>query len=139
MSSDSSGQGLDNPNRPPINGRARSRELAAEAAAERAPLEAELRESLGRIPNAVDKLAIETIAATAVRARRLRADGRNDAEERRLLTQLLRATGLRPAPAAPAAPPTLQAALAARGYTPPSDDDDEADIIDASVLSEASA
>jgi hypothetical protein len=115
------------------------RQLAAEAAAERAPLEAELRESLGRIPNAVDKLAIETIAATAVRARRLRADGRNDAEERRLLTQLLRATGLRPAPAAPAAPPTLQAALAARGYTPPADDDDEADIIDESVLSEASA
>jgi len=136
MSSDSSGQGLDNPNRPPINGRARSRQLAAEAAAERAPLEAELRESLGRIANAVDKLAIETIAATAVRARRLRADGRNDAAERRLLTQLLRATGLRPAPAAPAAPPTLQAALAARGYSPPADDDDEADSIDESVLSE---
>jgi hypothetical protein len=139
MSSDNSDQGPDNPKGPPLNGRARSRQLAAEAAAERAPLEAELRESLGRIPNAVDKLAIETIAATAVRARRLRADGRNDAEERRLLTQLLRATGLRPAPAAPAAPPTLQAALAARGYTPPADDDDEADIIDESVLSEASA
>jgi hypothetical protein len=139
MSSDSSDQGPDNPKGPPLNGRARSRQLAQEAAAERAPLEAELRESLGRIPNAVDKLAIETIAATAVRARRLRADGRNDAEERRLLTQLLRATGLRPAPAAPAAPPTLQAALAARGYTPPADDDDEADIIDESVLSEASA
>jgi hypothetical protein len=139
MSSDNSDQGPDNPKGPPLNGRARSRQLAQEAAAERAPLEAELRESLGRIPNAVDKLAIETIAATAVRARRLRADGRNDAEERRLLTQLLRATGLRPAPAAPAAPPTLQAALAARGYTPPADDDDEADIIDESVLSEASA
>jgi len=139
MSSDSSDQGPDNPKGPPLNGRARSRQLAQEAAAERAPLEAALRESLGRIPNAVDKLAIETIAATAVRARRLRADGRNDAEERRLLTQLLRATGLRPAPAAPAAPPTLQAALAARGYTPPADDDDEADIIDESVLSEASA
>lgn len=139
MSSDNSDQGPDNPKGPPLNGRARSRQLAAEAALERAPLETELRESLGRIPNAVDKLAIETIAATAVRARRLRADGRNDAEERRLLTQLLRATGLRPAPAAPAAPPTLQAALAARGYTPPADDDDEADIIDESVLSEASA
>jgi hypothetical protein len=139
MSSDNSDQGPDNPKGPPLNGRARSRQLAQEAAAERAPLEAELRESLGRIPNAVDKLAIETIAATAVRARRLRADGRNDAEERRLLTQLLRATGLRPAPAAPAAPPTLQAALAARGYTPPADDDDEADIIDESVLGEASA
>jgi hypothetical protein len=139
MSSDNSDQGPDNPKGPPLNGQARSRQLAQEAAAERAPLEAELRESLGRIPNAVDKLAIETIAATAVRARRLRADGRNDAEERRLLTQLLRATGLRPAPAAPAAPPTLQAALAARGYTPPADDDEEADIIDESVLGEASA
>jgi len=135
----SSDNGPGDPLPPRKGGRARMRQLAAEAAAERAPLEAELRESLGRIPNAVDKLAIETIAATAVRARRLRADGRNDAEERRLLTQLLRATGLRPAPAAPAAPPTLQAALAARGYTPPADDDDEADIIDESVLSEASA
>jgi len=126
----SSDKGPGDPLPPRKGGRARMRQLAAEAAAERAPLEAELRESLGRIPNAVDKLAIETIAATAVRARRLRADGRNDAEERRLLTQLLRATGLRPAPAAPAAPPTLQAALAARGYTPPAGDDDEADIID---------
>ena len=127
MSSDSSDQDPDDPKLPPLNGRRRSRQLAAEAAAERAPLEAELRESLGRIPNAVDKLAIETIAATAVRARRLRADGRDDAEERRLLTQLLRATGLRPAPAAPAASPTLQAALAARSFTSPADDDDESE------------
>jgi hypothetical protein len=122
-------EGPDDSKRPPRNGRARSRQLAQEAAAERAPLEAELRESLGRIPNAVDKLAIETIAATAVRARRLRADGRNDAEERRLLTQLLRATGLRPAPAAPAAPLTLQAQLAARPFVPPADDDDETDVV----------
>ena len=119
-------EGPDDSKRPPRNGRARSRQLAQEAAAERAPLEAELRESLGRTPNAVDKLAIETIAATAVRARRLRADGRNDAEERRLLTQLLRATGLRPAPAAP---PTLQAQLAARPFVPPADDDDETDVV----------
>jgi hypothetical protein len=139
MRSDSSDQGPDNPKLPPLNGRRRSRQLAAEAALERAPLEAELRAGLGREATPIDKLAIETIAATAVRARRLRADGRNDAEERRLLTQLLRATGLRPAPAEPAAPPTLQAALAARGYTPPADDDDEADIIGESVLSEASA
>jgi hypothetical protein len=38
---------------------------------------------------------------------------------------------LRPAPAAPAAAPSLQAQLAARGYTPPSaDDDDETDVVD---------
>jgi hypothetical protein len=131
MSSDSSDQGPDNPKGPPLNGRARSRQLAQEAAAERVPLEAELRAGLGREATPIDKLAIETIAATAVRARRLRADGRNDSEERRLLTQLLRATGLRPAPAAPAAAPSLQAQLAARGYTPPSaDDDDEIDVVD---------
>jgi hypothetical protein len=124
-------QGPDDTKRPPLNGRRRSRQLAAEAALERGPLEAELRAGLGREVSPIDKLAIETIAATAVRARRLRADGRNDAEERRLLTQLLRATGLRPAPAAPAAAPSLQAPLAARGYTPPSaEDDDETDVVD---------
>ncbi len=130
MSSDN--KGPDDPTIPPLKtGRARMKELAVEAAAERAPLEAELRAGLGREATPIDKLAIETIAATAVRARRLRADGRNDAEERQLLTQLLRATGLRPAPAAPAAAPSLQAQLAARGYTPPSsDNDDEADVVD---------
>jgi hypothetical protein len=124
-------EGPDDSRRPPLNGRARSRQLAQEAATERAPLEAELRAGLGREATPIDKLAIETIAATAVRARRLRADGRNDAEERRLLTQLLRATGLRPAPATPASAPSLQAQLAARGYKPPSaDDDDETDVVD---------
>jgi hypothetical protein len=127
----SSDKGPGDPLPPRKGGRARMRQLAAEAALERAPLEAELRAGLGREATPIDKLAIETIAATAVRARRLRADGRNDADERRLLTQLLRATGLRPAPAAPAAAPSLQAQLAARGYTPPSaDDDDEIDVVD---------
>ncbi len=105
-------------------------ELAREAAAERAPLEAALLAGLGREPAALDIIAVETLAATVVRARRLRADGRSDADERKTIVQVIRATGLRPAPAAPTAPPTLQAQLAARPFVPPADDDDETDVID---------
>jgi hypothetical protein len=82
------------------------KELAAEAAAERAPLEAALIAGLGREPAALDIIAVETLAATVVRARRLRAAGRNDAEERKTLVQIIRATGLRPSP--PAAPTEQQ-------------------------------
>jgi hypothetical protein len=101
MSSDN--KGPDDPTIPPLkSGRARMKELAAEAAAERAPLEAALIAGLGREPTALDLVAIETLAVTVVRARRLRAAGRNDAEERKTLVQIIRATGLRPPP--PAAP-----------------------------------
>jgi hypothetical protein len=39
----------------------------------------------------------ETLAATVVRADRLRMAGRSDLEERRLIVQLQRALGLKPA------------------------------------------
>jgi hypothetical protein len=53
---------------PPKKGRARVRELAAEAAAQREPLEADLLAGLGREPSPIDRLAVETIAATAILA-----------------------------------------------------------------------
>jgi len=100
-------------------GAARMKELAQESARERIALAADLLADLGRPPTAADRIAVETIAATAIRARQLRAFGRNDAEERRLLAQLIRASGLKPAPIEPPKPPTLAEQLAARGYSPP--------------------
>jgi hypothetical protein len=76
--------------------------LAAEAEAERKALEASILANLGRPPTALDVIAAETLSATAVRARRLRACGRSDHSERQLLVQATRASGLRPQP--PAAP-----------------------------------
>ena len=70
------------------------REIAAEDAAKRQRLVAEL----GRPAGAVDRVSAETLAATVVRADRLRMNGRDDLEERRLVVQLQRALGLKPAP-----------------------------------------
>ncbi len=100
-------------------GAARMRELATEDRAKREALEEELSAGLGRTPAAIDKLTINAIAATQVRALRLRQAGRSDLEERRLLTQLLRTSGLRPAPASAPAPLTIAQRLAAAGYAPP--------------------
>jgi len=77
-----------------LRGKARMREIAAEDAAKRQRLVAEL----GRPAGAVDRVSAETLAATVVRADRLRMNGRDDLEERRLVVQLQRALGLKPAP-----------------------------------------
>src|SRR5258705_3831789 len=95
-------------------GLARMKEIASEDAVTRHRLVAELLEGLGRAPTAVDRVTVETLAATVVRADRLRSAGRSDLEERRLVVQLQRAIGLRPAPAEPAKEPTYQEKLAAR-------------------------
>ena len=94
----------------PHTGRARRRELAEQAEAERRQIEGELLRDLGRPPTGRDRAAIENLSASMVRARRLRADGRNDSEERRLIAQLMRQMGLKPEPAAsqkPSATPGL--------------------------------
>jgi hypothetical protein len=80
------------------SGRRRQLALAKECEAERKALEADIIAGLGRVPSALDMIAIETMTATAVRARRLRACGRSDHSERQLLVQATRATGLRPQP-----------------------------------------
>jgi hypothetical protein len=84
---------------PPLKrGWARARELSIAAEAERKAIEEGLFASLGRTPTAVDVIAIETLSSAFLGARRKRAAGRNDLESLKLITQLLRATGLRPAP-----------------------------------------
>jgi|SRR6516165_9306807 len=78
----------------------RMQEIAHESEAERRLIEAGLLADLGRAPSAVDRIAIETLSAAMVRARRLRATGKNDTEQTRLIAQLLRSTGTKLAPAA---------------------------------------
>ena len=77
----------------------RMQEIAHESEAERRLIEAGLLADLGRAPSAVDRIAIETLSAAMVRARRLRATGKNDVEQTRLIVQLLTATGIKSAPA----------------------------------------
>jgi hypothetical protein len=77
----------------------RMRELRAEAEAERDALAAELLVGLGRPVTAVDRIAAETLAAAHVKAERLEASGRDATEERRLVAQLMRTSGFRPAKA----------------------------------------
>jgi hypothetical protein len=67
----------------------RMQEIARESEAERRVIEAGLLVDLGRAATAVDRIAIETLSAAMVRARRLRATGKNDTEQMRLIAQLL--------------------------------------------------
>jgi hypothetical protein len=110
-------------------GARRMRELAAEAAAEITALMADLLSGLGRTPSATDRITAEAIAAATVRARKLRALGRDDFEERKQIAQLMRAAGQAFKPAAPAAeqPYSIEAALRARGYTPPGEEHQNAE------------
>lgn len=83
-----------------LRGSARARQIAAEDQAKREKLTAELLADLGRPPSALDRMNIQNLAAAHVRAERLRMAGRSDLEERRQITQLMRATGLKPQPPA---------------------------------------
>jgi hypothetical protein len=67
----------------------RMQEIAHESEVERRAIEAELLLDLGRSATAVDRVAIETLSAAMVRARRLRAMGKNDTEQMRLIAELL--------------------------------------------------
>ena len=67
----------------------RMQEIAHESEAERRLIEAGLLADLGRRATAIDRIAIETLSAAMVRARRLRAMGRNDTDQMRLIAQLL--------------------------------------------------
>jgi hypothetical protein len=81
-------------------GRRRALQLAAEYAAERQALTVDLLAGLGRAPTAVDRIAAENLAAMHVRAHRLEAQGRDATEERRQITQMMRAAGFKPTKAA---------------------------------------
>jgi hypothetical protein len=81
-------------------GWARQQEIAAQAEAERQQEAAALVAALGHEPNAIERTVIEQISARTVRARQLRRNGRDDTELSRLIAQLLRSIGMKPAPAA---------------------------------------
>jgi len=108
-------------------GQARMRELAAQAKAERQALADEIIRGLGRPATALDRIAIESIASAAVRARQLRAQGHDDLEQQRLIAQLLRATGLRPDKAVPPKAEDFSAEML-RLATPPVRARAEADV-----------
>jgi hypothetical protein len=71
-------------------GSIRMKQIAAENEIEIKVLVAGFIEDLGRPATPADKLAAELIAATAVRARRKRSNGRDDSKERRELIALMR-------------------------------------------------
>jgi hypothetical protein len=75
-------------------GRKRMKELAAEAEAERKVVEADLLASLGRPASALDRVL-----------------GRNDAEERRSIAQLMRASNFKPDRPLPAPKPDFLAEM----------------------------
>jgi hypothetical protein len=105
---------------PLARGQKRMLELAVIAEAERVKLESAILAEIGRPASTLDKIAAETLSASVVRARRLRALGKSDSEERKTILQAVRATGLRSAAPTAPAPPTIAELLAQRGYSPPS-------------------
>jgi hypothetical protein len=113
--------------KPLSRGWRRAQELKQAAGRELEQLKAALIDCLGREATAVDVIAIEALASATVSARRQRARGKNDREDLRLVAQLLRATGLRPAPAGPAATPSLEDTLAEIAAEAAEETDIEAD------------
>ncbi len=98
-----------------LQGRRRQLEIAREDEAKRQQLATDLLDGLNRAPSAADRITAATLAATVVRADRLRSAGRSDLEERRLVVQLQRAIGMKPAPAESTAKPS-NAATAGLDY-----------------------
>ena len=89
--------------KPPLSrGWKRAKELQRETEREFDELKTALVACLGRDPTAVDIVAVEVLVASVISARRLRAQGKNDADERKTVLQAIRATGLKPPP--PTAP-----------------------------------
>src|SRR5690349_13808938 len=89
-------------------GKRRVLELAEANETIRVQLEADiLAEIGGGAPTVLHRVAAEAMAAVIVNGRKQRAKGQSDADAMRQLAQLTRAFGLKPAPAAPAAPLTI--------------------------------
>ncbi len=93
-------------------GRQRMAELAQQAEAERQVEQCKLLADLGREPSAAETVLVEQIAALTVRARRLRAQGRDReaADTARLLVRAIARLGVKPGQGKPAE--TLQDYLA---------------------------
>jgi hypothetical protein len=80
------------------------RELQAMRAAQREQIATGLLAGLGREPSEADRVAARTIASMQVEAERLETLGKSALEQRRIVVQLLRQSGFRPAPAEPLKP-----------------------------------
>jgi hypothetical protein len=97
-----------------------------QAEIERQQVEAALIADLGRQPSASERIAIETLSAETVRARRMRQYGRHERaemSERLVLRTLARLGGVtKPA----SKPVSIAEQLRARGYTEPETIDAEA-------------
>jgi hypothetical protein len=85
-------------------GQARLRQIARESEAEREAEATRLLTGLGHEPSAVEMLVIEQLSARVVMGRRLRRQGKDDSDQARLIAQLLRSIGLKPAAVAPPDP-----------------------------------
>jgi hypothetical protein len=73
-------------------GSARMREIAVENQVEIEKITAHLIRGLKRPATPGEEIEAELVAAAVVKSRRLRASGKNDASERRLLKQLMKET-----------------------------------------------
>lgn len=81
-------------------GQARMREIAALKVAETEVEKQQMLDALGRVATPSEVIECEIIAATCVRARHLRKNGKDDSAERQLLQRLMRKSifGSVPAP-----------------------------------------
>lgn len=85
---------------------------------------------VGREPSALDRVAAEALSSALIGSRRKRAKGQSDNESLKLVAQLARAFGLKPAPAGPPAAPDLddfldQVAADAAAARDDAEDDDQ--------------
>lgn len=86
-------------------GSKRMQQIRDENAIEIEAIKAHLIKGLERPPLAAEEVAAELIAATCVKARRLRAGCKDDSAERRLLSRLMVTTPFGMVPAPPPVPP----------------------------------
>ena len=89
-------------------GSKRMQQIRDENAIEIEAIKAHLIAGLGRAPFAAEVISAEVIAATSVRAKRLRMSCKDDAAERRLLAKLMANTPFGMTPAPPLVPPKIQ-------------------------------
>lgn len=88
------------------------KQLTASYEQDRAALQAALLSDLGREATTIDRIAAEALSSALIGSRRKRAAGRYDTEQLKLVTQLLRATGMKPAPGTGPTAPSITDYLA---------------------------
>jgi hypothetical protein len=98
---------------PKARGKKRMGQLVPAYEKDRAALQEALLGDLGREPTTIDRVAAEALSSALIGSRRKRAAGRSDVEMLKLVTQLLRATGMKPAPGTGPAAPSIADYIAA--------------------------